>query len=125
MAGQAASSMFADSDTPVSLRQNAIRKLKSLRDNSQKSVLRLMVSSGGCSGYSYDFSLVDGPESNEDVVIENDGVKLVVDEVSLSFLEDCEIDYVEEMIRSSFQVVKNRLADAKCGCGSSFSVAGF
>jgi len=51
--------------------------------------------------------------------------QLVVDEVSLSFLEECEIDYVEEMIRSSFQVVKNKLADSKCGCGSSFSVNNF
>merc|ERR1719263_644345 len=83
-----------------------------------------MVNSGGCSGYSYDFNLVDKP-AEEDIVVERDGAKLVVDETSLSFLEDCEVDYVEEMIRASFQVVKNKLADNNCGCGSSFSVSAF
>mmetsp|Transcript_1251 Transcript_1251/g.3055 ORF Transcript_1251/g.3055 Transcript_1251/m.3055 type:complete len:200 (-) Transcript_1251:101-700(-) len=113
------------SEIPVRLRDNAIRKLLELQAKNQKSVLRIMVSSGGCSGYSYEFSLVDSPGGDEDVVMESGGAMLVVDEVSLSFMEACEVDYVEEMIRSSFQVVKNKLADAKCGCGSSFNVAAF
>merc|ERR1712050_336656 len=101
----------------------AIRKLKSLEEQQMNSVLRLTVNSGGCSGYSYEFCLEDGTEcSRSDLVIEREGARLVVDEVSLSFLEDCEVDYVEEMIRSSFQVVKNKLADSKCGCGNSFNV---
>eukprot|EP00927_Polykrikos_kofoidii_P018673 TRINITY_DN18685_c0_g1_i1.p1 TRINITY_DN18685_c0_g1~~TRINITY_DN18685_c0_g1_i1.p1 ORF type:complete len:147 (-),score=30.95 TRINITY_DN18685_c0_g1_i1:133-573(-) len=118
-------SAMATSASPVALKDRAIRKLNSLQANNQKSVLRLMVNSGGCSGYSYEFTLVDSVESDKDIVVERDGAKLVVDELSLSFLEECEVDYVEEMIRSSFQVTKNKLADAKCGCGSSFNVAAF
>mmetsp|Transcript_130209 Transcript_130209/g.278234 ORF Transcript_130209/g.278234 Transcript_130209/m.278234 type:complete len:214 (-) Transcript_130209:35-676(-) len=112
----------ATSSAPVRLLEGAVRRLKSLEDGQQKSVLRLMVNSGGCSGYSYEFTLVDSVEGPGDVMVECDGARLIVDDVSLSFLEGCEIDYVEEMIRSSFQVVKNRLADSKCGCGSSFNI---
>eukprot|EP00435_Cladocopium_sp_Y103_P056000 s1202_g18.t1 len=61
----------------------------------------------------------------DDIVIQQEGARLMVDELSMTFLEDCEIDYTEEMIRASFSVVKNKLADSKCGCGSSFSVASF
>mmetsp|Transcript_19774 Transcript_19774/g.46001 ORF Transcript_19774/g.46001 Transcript_19774/m.46001 type:complete len:181 (-) Transcript_19774:180-722(-) len=102
---------------PVRMRGGAVQKLKDMN-----AVLRLMVNSGGCSGYSYEFTLIDRPSEN-DIVVEQDGAQLVVDELSMSFLEDCEVDYVEEMIRSSFQVVKNKLADSKCGCGSSFSIS--
>merc|ERR1711966_532904 len=90
---------------PVYLRDGAVQKLRSLQENKENSVLRLMVNSGGCSGYSYDFNLIE-KGTEEDVVIERGGAQMVVDEVSLSFLEECEVDYVEEMIRSSFQVVK-------------------
>eukprot|EP00929_Paragymnodinium_shiwhaense_P052056 TRINITY_DN26106_c0_g2_i1.p1 TRINITY_DN26106_c0_g2~~TRINITY_DN26106_c0_g2_i1.p1 ORF type:complete len:156 (+),score=48.11 TRINITY_DN26106_c0_g2_i1:61-528(+) len=108
----------------VRLMDNAVQKLKSLQEQQQKSTLRLMVNSGGCSGYSYEFSLVSDDDSRKgDVVIEAGGAKLIVDELSLTFLEDCEIDYVQEMIRSSFQVTKNKLADASCGCGASFAVS--
>lgn len=115
----------SSSSSPVKLRDGAVRKLRKLQETQQASMLRLMVSSGGCSGYSYEFSLVDSAEGEDDIIVEREGVSLVVDEVSLSFLEDCEVDYVEEMIRSSFQVVKNGLADSKCGCGSSFSLSAF
>mmetsp|Transcript_74098 Transcript_74098/g.217435 ORF Transcript_74098/g.217435 Transcript_74098/m.217435 type:complete len:157 (-) Transcript_74098:115-585(-) len=106
---------------PIRLHDGAVRKLKSLKEQQLPSVLRLTVNSGGCSGYSYAFDLVDAADGG--LVVERDGARLVVDEVSMSFLEDSEVDYVEEMIRSSFQVVKNKLADSKCGCGSSFNIA--
>ena len=59
----------------------------------------------------------------EDKVFQQDGQKVVVDEMSLSFLKECEIDYHQEMVRSSFRVVKNALADSSCGCGTSFSIS--
>mmetsp|Transcript_14516 Transcript_14516/g.29497 ORF Transcript_14516/g.29497 Transcript_14516/m.29497 type:complete len:121 (-) Transcript_14516:106-468(-) len=112
------------SQQPIRLHDGAVRKLKSLKEQQLPSVLRLTVNSGGCSGYSYAFDLVDAADSTSGtLVVERDGARLVVDEVSMSFLEDCEVDYVEEMIRSSFQVVKNKLADSKCGCGSSFNIS--
>mmetsp|Transcript_84068 Transcript_84068/g.195507 ORF Transcript_84068/g.195507 Transcript_84068/m.195507 type:complete len:152 (-) Transcript_84068:87-542(-) len=111
-------------EPPIRLHDGAVRKLKSLQEQQLPSVLRLTVNSGGCSGYSYEFKLVEAAERTQGTqVFERDGARLMVDDVSLSFLEDCEVDYVEEMIRSSFQVVKNKLADSKCGCGSSFNIA--
>jgi iron-sulfur cluster assembly 2 len=56
-------------------------------------------------------------------VFEESGQNLVVESGSLSFLKECEIDYHEEMVRSSFRVTKNALADSSCGCGTSFSVS--
>ncbi|CAE7550930.1 Isca2 [Symbiodinium natans] len=115
------------SEYPVRLGSAAVAKLLELEAKNLRSVLRLTVNSGGCSGYSYDFRLEPGDmkPAGDDIVIDQNGAKLIVDELSMTFLEECEIDYTEEMIRASFSVVKNKLADSKCGCGSSFSVASF
>jgi len=112
---------------PVRLGNAAIKKLVELQAKNLPCVLRLTVNSGGCSGYSYEFRLEPGEiePKGDDIVIQQEGARLMVDELSMTFLEDCEIDYTEEMIRASFSVVKNKLADSKCGCGSSFSVASF
>lgn len=112
---------------PVRLGNAAIQKLLELQAKNLPCVLRLTVNSGGCSGYSYEFRLESGDiePKEDDIVIQQEGARLMVDELSMTFLEDCEIDYTEEMIRASFSVVKNKLADSKCGCGSSFSVASF
>lgn len=86
-------------------------------------MLRLRVESGGCGGFSYNFDVVPQDQVGaEDKIFQEDGQLVVVDQVSLSFLKDCEIDYHEEMVRSSFRVAKNAMADSSCGCGTSFSV---
>lgn len=82
-----------------------------------------MYSSGGCGGFSYHFDVE--PKTSivqSDKEFKQGGQSIVVDDVSMSFLKDCEVDYHEEMVRSSFRVVKNSMADSSCGCGSSFSV---
>ena len=107
----------------VTLQRSAIDKLKSLSEKIGPIALRLKVESGGCGGFSYHFDVVpEGDVSQNDKLFRQDGQKIVVDDVSMSFLKDCEIDYHEEMVRSSFRVVKNAMADSSCGCGSSFSV---
>ena len=83
-------------------------------------VFRVSVSGGGCSGFQYGFSFDDAIRS-DDLVFEKDGVKAVVDETSLQLLGGAEIDYVEELVGSYFQV-KNPNASSSCGCGSSFSL---
>ena len=83
-------------------------------------MLRLSVQGGGCSGFSYKFDFED-KLADDDKIFETDGVKLVVDDMSLEFLDGAEVDYVEELIGSSFKV-KNPNATASCGCGTSFSV---
>ncbi len=83
-------------------------------------MLRVAVSGGGCSGFQYGFSF-DDVVNEDDRIFERDGVKVVVDEVSLELLAGSEIDFVEELIGASFQI-RNPNATASCGCGSSFSV---
>jgi iron-sulfur cluster insertion protein len=84
-------------------------------------MLRLSVSGGGCSGFQYGFSFDNAPQA-DDHLFERDGVKMVVDDTSLDLLAGAEVDFVEDLVGSSFQV-KNPNAASSCGCGSSFSVA--
>jgi len=83
-------------------------------------LLRIGVVGGGCSGFSYTFDL-DDAINGDDLVIERDGAKVVIDEASLPFLDGSEIDYVDELIGASFKI-HNPNATAACGCGTSFSV---
>ncbi|GHC44625.1 heme biosynthesis protein HemY [Gemmobacter tilapiae] len=81
--------------------------------------LRVAVEGGGCSGFQYDIKL-DDPAS-DDLVLEKNGQKVLVDLVSLPFLSNAEIDFTEELIGARF-VVNNPNATSGCGCGTSFSI---
>ncbi len=83
-------------------------------------ILRLSVEGGGCSGFQYKFGLADAPEA-DDTVTETDGVRLVVDEVSLGLLEGSVVEYVESLGGAAFRV-SNPQAASGCGCGSSFAI---
>src|SRR5262245_15999738 len=82
--------------------------------------LRVAVEGGGCSGFQYDIGLDHAPKA-DDLIVERDGARLFIDPVSLPFLLGSEVDWVEELIGSSFKV-KNPNATSSCGCGVSFSV---
>ena len=82
--------------------------------------LRLAVSGGGCSGFQYNFTL-DSHVTADDIVIERDGAKLLIDTISLDYLRGAEVDFVESLNGAYFQV-KNPNASASCGCGSSFAI---
>lgn len=84
-------------------------------------MVRLEVLGGGCSGYQYKFGFDTNLDAIEDVVIERDGAKLVVDKKSLELLQGSEVDYSESLMEAGFQV-KNPNATSSCGCGSSFAV---
>ena len=83
-------------------------------------ILRLSVEGGGCSGFQYRFGMADGAEA-DDSVAETDGVRLVIDPVSLDLVRGCSVDYVESLGGAAFRV-ENPQAASGCGCGSSFSV---
>lgn len=83
-------------------------------------ILRLTVEGGGCSGFQYKFDLADQPDA-DDVVSETDGVKLVVDPVSLDLVAGSTVDFVESLGGAAFKV-ENPNAAAGCGCGSSFGI---
>jgi iron-sulfur cluster assembly accessory protein len=83
-------------------------------------MLRVSVEGGGCSGFQYKFDLVGGGEP-DDLVIEKEGARVLIDPVSLGFLAGSEIDFVDDLIGASFKI-KNPQATASCGCGTSFSI---
>ena len=87
---------------------------------SKPAILRLSVEGGGCSGFQYKFGLADAPEG-DDLVTERDGVRLLIDPVSLDLLDGSAVDYVENLGGAAFKVT-NPNAASGCGCGSSFSV---
>jgi len=87
---------------------------------SKPAILRLAVEGGGCSGFQYRFDLAEGTEA-DDLISETDGVRLVVDPVSLGLVEGSTVDFVESLGGAAFRV-ENPNASAGCGCGSSFGV---
>ena len=80
----------------------------------------MAVEGGGCSGFQYEIKLEDGV-ATDDLVLEKNGQKVLVDSVSLPFLADAIIDYTEELIGARF-VIENPNATSSCGCGTSFSM---
>ena len=83
-------------------------------------LLRVSVEGGGCSGFQYRFDLVAASDA-EDVVIEKEGARVLIDPVSLQYLGGSQIDYVDDLIGASFKI-NNPNATASCGCGTSFSI---
>jgi iron-sulfur cluster assembly accessory protein len=83
-------------------------------------LLRVAVEGGGCSGFQYQFDLVDHAQP-DDIRIERDGAAAVVDEMSLVLLKGSEIDFVDELAGAEFKV-RNPNAKSSCGCGVSFSI---
>lgn len=82
-------------------------------------MLRVFVSGGGCSGFQYGFTF-DQKEGDGDTIVVNQGVKLLVDPMSVQYLMGAEIDYTEGLEGAQF-VIRNPNASTTCGCGSSFS----
>ncbi|MBX6322596.1 MAG: iron-sulfur cluster insertion protein ErpA [Rhodospirillaceae bacterium] len=106
----------------VIISDSAARRIAALAaaEGNPAVMLRLSVSGGGCSGFQYGFSL-DDTLQEDDVTFERDGARLVVDSVSLDLLGGAEVDFVEDLGGSSFQV-RNPNAKSSCGCGNSFSI---
>jgi iron-sulfur cluster assembly accessory protein len=90
------------------------------RRQGKPAILRLTVEGGGCSGFQYKFDLADATDS-DDAVSETDGVRLVVDPVSLDLVAGSTVDFVESLGGAAFKV-ENPNATAGCGCGSSFGI---
>lgn len=95
-----------------------ISKLLSAKDES--SVFRILIDAGGCNGFQYQFK-VDQQVTDDDLIVEQEGIKIAIDSTSQSFLDNAQIDYVEDLIGSYFKV-NNPDASSSCGCGSSFSI---
>jgi iron-sulfur cluster assembly accessory protein len=107
--------------TDVTLSENAARRISTiLKAEPDGSLLRVSVEGGGCSGFRYEFGFERAPAA-DDFVIERNGVRVLIDPVSLDYLKGSEIDFVDELIGSSFQI-RNPNAASSCGCGTSFAL---
>jgi iron-sulfur cluster insertion protein len=105
----------------VELTESAAARVAAIAaKQARPAILRLSVEGGGCSGFQYKFGLADAVEG-DDSVAETDGVRLVVDPMSLDLVSGAAVDYIESLGGSAFRVT-NPNAAAGCGCGSSFSV---
>ena len=105
----------------ISLTENAAKRVAWIAERQNKpAILRLAVDGGGCAGFTYKFELASETE-DDDEIVETDGVRLVVDPVSLELVKGSAVDFVEDLGGAAFKVT-NPNAQSGCGCGSSFSV---
>ena len=108
------------SEPDITLTESAAKRVAWIAERQQKAaVLRLAVDGGGCAGFTYTFELAE--QEGGDAVAETDGVRLVVDPVSLELVKGSAVDFVEDLAGAAFRVT-NPNAQSGCGCGSSFSV---
>jgi iron-sulfur cluster insertion protein len=109
-------------EIPLVFTDSAARKVRELLDeeDNPQQVLRVFITGGGCSGFQYGFKF-DEQAEDDDVQVENAGVRLVVDPMSMQYLTGAEIDYKDSVEGAQF-VIRNPNASTTCGCGSSFSV---
>jgi iron-sulfur cluster insertion protein len=108
--------------TPFNFTDNAANKVKALieEEGNPELKLRVFVTGGGCSGFQYGFTF-DEVTNEDDMVLEKNGVTLLIDPMSMQYMIGADIDYTEGLEGAQF-VIKNPNAQSTCGCGSSFSV---
>jgi iron-sulfur cluster assembly accessory protein len=107
--------------TGVVLSERAARRIKEIMAGEPSgSMLRISVNGGGCSGFQYAFE-VDSARQEDDILVERDGARVVVDQISLQYMDGSVIDFVDDLIGQSFKI-ENPHATASCGCGTSFSM---
>ena len=105
----------------ITLSESAAGRIRQIAEREGRPVmLRVAVEGGGCSGFSYQFDLVEEAQA-DDLKIERDGAAALVDEVSMVLLKGSEIDFIDELAGAEFKV-RNPNAKSNCGCGVSFSI---
>jgi len=113
--------METETALPVAVSARAAKRIAEiLKNEPSPSMLRVAVTGGGCSGFQYNFA-IDDVRADDDLVLERDGATVLIDPVSLDFLQGAEIDFVDDMIGQAFKI-NNPNATSSCGCGTSFSV---
>jgi iron-sulfur cluster insertion protein len=106
----------------IEITESAMAKISDIlaEENNPRVKLRTFVQGGGCSGFSYGFTL-DEEQNEDDFVIEKSGTSVLIDSMSMQYLQGATIDYKDELMGSSF-TINNPNATTTCGCGSSFAV---
>ena len=107
--------------TDITVSESAAKRIaKIINSEPGKTALRVSVEGGGCSGFSYKYELVD-EQSDDDIIIERLGAKVLIDSISVPYIDGSEIDFVDDLMGQSFQI-RNPNATASCGCGTSFAI---
>ena len=107
--------------TEITLTERAARRINEIMAQEPGgSMLRISVNGGGCSGFQYAFD-VEATRQDEDLVIERDGATVLVDDISIQYIDGSVIDFVDDLMGQSFKI-ENPHAIASCGCGTSFSL---
>src|SRR5689334_13855335 len=107
--------------TSVTISDSAAKRIgEILKGEPAGAMLRVSVEGGGCSGFQYKFD-IERARADDDLVLARDGAVVLIDPVSVEYMAGSEIDFVDDLIGQSFKV-KNPLATASCGCGTSFSI---
>lgn len=105
----------------INITNAAAKKIRDIIYEEDPSLkLRVYVQGGGCSGFQYGFTLEDKPQAEDDFAFQKDDVTVLVDAMSMQYLQDAEIDYKTSLMGSEFKI-KNPNAKSTCGCGSSFT----
>ncbi len=113
--------MDAIVEQPVSISESAAKRIAFLMQQEDSNAkLRVSVQGGGCSGFQYGFDF-EQDINDDDLVLERDGAVVLIDEMSLEFMQGAEIDYVDDVMAAAFKI-NNPNASASCGCGTSFSI---
>jgi iron-sulfur cluster insertion protein len=109
------------SEPSITISLRAVRRIAELlKTEATPALFRVSVEGGGCSGFQYRFDLVQ-ERAPDDLLIERDGARVVVDPVSLGFVQGSELDFVDDLIGAQFKL-NNPNVTAACGCGTSFSI---
>ena len=103
-----------------SLTKLAANRISQLLQTETGPYFRVQVDGGGCSGFQYKFEF-ESEKQEDDLEVDQHGVRVLIDEMSMPFLEHAQLDFKEELIGSYF-AVENPNASANCGCGTSFSI---
>jgi iron-sulfur cluster assembly accessory protein len=106
--------------TNVTVTERAAQKIGEILGKEPGTMLRVSVEGGGCSGFQYKFD-TERERADDDIVIEKSGATVLIDPVSLNYMAGSEIDFVDDLIGSSFKI-NNPKATASCGCGTSFAL---
>lgn len=111
-----------ENEAKVTISKSAAKRIAALIASEAEAgyMLRIAVTGGGCSGFQYNFTF-DNVTNDDDAVVEQNGAKVVIDEISREYLAGAEVDFIEDLIGAAF-AIHNPNATASCGCGNSFSV---
>jgi len=105
----------------IKVSDSAATRIKEIMEGEPDGTMfRMSVSGGGCSGFQYNFELVQD-KNDDDLAIEKNGIIVLVDSISQMYLEGSELDFSDDLIGAAFKV-NNPNATASCGCGTSFSL---